>query len=414
MSSAAPRRLAAMSPRQSRLESIDIVRGAIMIIMMLDHTRDFVSGDAFHFNPTDLTRTTAPLFFTRWITHFCAPLFVFLAGVSIHLQRGRGKPIGELSAFLVKRGLWLVVLEVSVIRVIKFFNVVPPYLATLQVIWVLGIAMIVMAGLVRLPVWVSAVFGVATIALHNLLDGIQVAPWTPAGPAPAMTDRLWILLHQGGFMPLGSGPRPYFNVLYSLIPWVGVMALGYAVGHVYSWDASRRQRLLVRVGAACIVLFIVLRSGNVYGDPSLWARQSRPAMTLVSFLNTTKYPASLLYLLMTLGPGLIALAAAEGWQDASRLKTPLVTLGRVPLFYYLLQWLTAHVIAVVLSLAAGKSVAYLFMSPPDTFVQAPADAGFSLPVVWASWIAGVVLLYPICRWYAGVKARRKDWWLSYM
>jgi uncharacterized membrane protein len=405
---------AAAAAGSTRLDSIDILRGLVMILMMLDHTRDFLNADTFKFDPTDVTQTTGILFFTRWITHFCAPIFVFLAGVSVYLQRMRGKPAGELSRFLIKRGFWLIVLEFTVVKFAMWFNVNPAYLATLQVIWVIGVGMILLAGLIRLPLWVSAVFGVAMIVLHNLTDNVIVAGWNgPGSPVPPAMNKLWIILHQGGPIPVADGPTPNVLVLYALIPWIGVMAAGYAFGAVYEWEADRRRRLLVQLGAACITAFLVLRAVDQYGDAVHWSAQPRMAMTIASFLNVTKYPPSLLFLLMTLGPGFLALAAFERWKNDSRPRAVLVTFGRVPLFFYVMQWITSHGAAVVLGMLAGKSVAYLFRNPPEFFTTAPRDAGFPLWVTWAAWIAGVALLYPLCRWYAGVKARRKDWWISY-
>jgi uncharacterized membrane protein len=400
-------------PRPGRLDSVDVLRGLVMIIMMLDHTRDFVNAEAFQFDPTDLAKTNGFLFFTRWITHFCAPVFVFLAGTSVYLQKMRGKPVRELSKFLVKRGLWLILLELTVVKFAMWFNVIPTYLATLQVIWVIGVSLIVLAGLVRLPLWVAGLFGVAMIVLHNLTDGIQVPAWTGPGPAPSATAKLWIVLHQGGPMPVAGWPSPVVLVLYALIPWVGVAAAGYAFGRVYEWPSEKRRKLLVQLGAGCIAAFVALRTINLYGDPSHWSSQSRTAMTIASFFNVTKYPPSLLFLLMTLGPGILALAAFESWRRDSRIKRILATYGRVPLFYYIMQWITAHGAAVLLGLLAGKSVGYLFMNPPDIYTKAPRDAGFPLWATWLVWLVGVALLYPLCKWYGGVKARRKDWWISY-
>ena len=400
------------APR-SRLDAIDILRGIVMIIMMIDHTRDFVNAQGFLFDPTDVTRTTVPLFFTRWITHFCAPLFVFLSGASIYLQKMRGKP--GLSSFLIKRGLWLVLLELTLLKVVIWFTLGGTFIWLVQVIWVIGIGMILMSGLVRLPTWVSAAFGLAMIALHNFADGIRVGGWTgPTGPDLGIPAKLWILVHQGGPLPIASSKGPVALVLYALIPWIGVMAAGYAFGAIYTLDWPRRRKLLVQIGTACILAFITLRYINGYGDPARWSSQPRGlAMTIVSFFNVTKYPPSLIFLCMTLGPGILALAAFEAWRADSRLKNFFVTFGRVPLFYYILQWLWAHAAAITLGLLAGKSVAYLFMGLPDMYTNAPKGAGVSLGATWLVWLVGVFALYPLCKWYAGVKARRKDWWISY-
>jgi uncharacterized membrane protein len=396
-----------------RLDAIDILRGIVMVVMMIDHTRDFVNAQGYQFDPTDVTRTTVPLFLARWVTHFCAPLFVFLSGASIYLQKMRGK--ADLSSFLIKRGLWLVFIELVVLKVVIWFTLGGTFKFLLQVIWVIGLAMIVMSLLVRLPTWVSGVVGLAIVTLHNLTDGIRVPGWQgPTGPEVGIGAKLWIIAHQGGPLPIGASNGPVGIVLYALLPWIGVMAAGYAFGAIYSLDWERRRKLLVQLGTAGVLAFVALRYVNMYGDPAKWASQPRgAAMTVVSFLNVTKYPPSLIFLCMTLGPGILALAAFEGWQRESRIKSFFATFGRVPLFYYILQWIWAHGAAVVLGLIAGKSVAYLFKGFPDMFTGAPPDAGFSLGVTMLTWLVGVFALYPLCKWYAGVKARRKDWWISY-
>ena len=399
--------------KRPRLDAIDILRGIVMIIMMIDHTRDFVNADGYLFDPTDVTKTSVALFASRWITHFCAPLFVFLSGVSIYLQKRRNKP--GLSSFLVKRGLWLIFVEIVVLKFVIWLTPGGTFKFLLQVIWVIGVGMLVMAALVKLPTWVSGVLGVAMIALHNLTDGFRVAGWAgPTGPDVSIGAKLWIIVHQGGPLPLGPSSGPVGIVLYALIPWIGVMAAGYAFGALYDLDWPKRRKLLVQIGTAAVLAFIVLRYVNLYGDPAKWASQPRgAAMTLVSFFNVTKYPPSLIFLCMTLGPGILALAAFEGWQRESRIKNFFATYGKVPFFYYMLQWLWAHLSAVVLGLIAGKSVSYLFFGFPEMFANAPKGAGFSLPVTMLTWLVGVFALYPLCKWYAGVKARRKDWWISY-
>jgi uncharacterized membrane protein len=401
----------AVEGRRPRLDSVDLLRGIIMVIMLLDHTRDFTHWATPVFDPTNPERTWPALFFTRWITHFCAPLFVLLAGVGAYLQLGRGKTKRELSTFLWKRGLWLVVLEFTLVNFLVTFQFNPlSFIGVAQVIWVLGVSMIVLAGLVYLPSRVVAFIGVAMIVLHNLLDGIRVQDWQgPASGAPDALSKLWMVLHQGGAFPLFGDQTAIVFVLYPLIPWIGVMAVGYALGQVYDWEPELRRRLLVRLGVAMTVGFVALRASNLYGDPSQWAQQRSGVYTLLSFLNTSKYPPSLLFLLMTIGPGLIALAWFERLRP-SRLSSALVVFGRVPLFFYMLQWLTAHTLGILLHVAAGKPWTQ-FVSD---FGPWPEGAGFDLPVTYAAWIAGTLLLYPICRWYAGVKQRRRDWWLSYM
>lgn len=427
------RTLASSSPDEitvtrSRIDSIDLLRGIVMVIMMLDHTRDFVHSGAWLFDPTDLTKTTTALFLTRWITHYCAPVFVFLAGTGAYLQWARGKSKRELSKFLVTRGLWLIVLEFTVVKFGVYFHPDYRFLGMMQVIWVIGASMIVLAALIHLPLRVIAAFGALMIALHNLLDGYKVAGWQgPNNPAPGVGEKLWMVLHQAfsGF-PIFSFPSPVVVVIYPLIPWVGVMALGYAFGALYQrrakdaganyTDARQRRRWLLIIGSAATVLFIALRAFDRYGDPSHWSRQKNTLFTIFSFVNTTKYPPSLLFLLMTLGPALLLLAWFESNKfSRGRLRDAFVTFGRVPLLFYLLQWYAAHLIAIVAGLIAGQNVAWQWESPIDKFSHPPLPGvGFRLWVVYVCWILGVLLLYPLCKWFAGVKARRRDWWLSYL
>jgi uncharacterized membrane protein len=428
------------SQPKRRIDSIDLLRGIVMVVMMLDHTRDFVHSASFQFDPTDLTQTNVALFFTRWITHYCAPIFVFLAGTGAYLQFARGKSKKDLSRFLITRGLWLIVLEFTLVRLGATFSVDYHFLGMMQVIWVIGVSMIVLAALIHLPLQVVAGFGLAMIALHNLLDRFHVQGWRgPGSTVPSYGAKLFIILHQAFEpFPIAGWPSPVVFVLYPLIPWIGVMAAGYAFGVIYQWDAARRRRLLLGLGSAATVLFIVARAINLYGDPSPWSRQSTLLFTVLSFLNTTKYPPSLLFLLMTLGPALLALGLFETSFESSdspprstavannpkpsftvgllprrRLRNFFVTFGRVPLFFYLLQWPTAHLIAVIVHAAAGKPWRWMFGSL--TGVEAPpSGVGFNLAVVYACWLVGVLLLYPLCKWFAGVKVRRRDWWLSYV
>lgn len=395
---------------------------------MLDHTRDFVHNAVYQFDPTDLTRTNVALFFTRWITHFCAPVFVFLAGTGAYLQLARGKPKNELTRFLITRGLWLIVLEFTLVRLGAFFSLDYRFLGAMQVIWVIGASMVVLAALIHLPLKAIAAFGLAMIAFHRLLDLIRVEGWHgPQSPVPSFGAKLWIVLHQPGeAFPVAGFPGPVVFVLYPLIPWVGVMAAGYAFGVLYQRDSHERRRWLVVIGGIAIALFIVIRAINFHADPSPWSVQKSVLFTVLSFINTSKYPPSLPFLLMTLGPAILALAwfetrdASLGTQNpdvqtpGAKLLNALVTFGRVPLFFYLLQWPMAHLISVLLHLALGKPVAWLFLSPIDLIANPPREIGFNLAVVYASWIAGVLLLYPLCKWFAAVKQRRRDWWLSYL
>jgi len=387
----------------------------VMVIMLLDHTREFVHADAFLFNPTDLSKTNIALFFTRWITHFCAPTFVFLAGISIYLQRIRGKNTKELAKFLLTRGIWLIVVEFTIVRFAVFFNLDYSFLGVAEVIWIFGLSMIVMAGLIYFPVRVVGGLGLVMIALHNLLDRMNPAMTAP-GTSPSGSQTLSIFLHQPGMVPMFGGLTKVF-VAYPLIPWVGVMAAGYALGSIYSWEAERRRKWLLTLGMIASVAFVILRAINTYGDPAPWSIQPTAVFTFLSFLNTTKYPVSLLFLLMTLGPSLLVLGAADGNRGDGDgvIAKILITYGRVPLFYFILQMFVAHIAGIVLGLLNGQDTGFLFTNFPFAEnVRAPAGFGFSLPVVYAAWITGVVFLYPLCLWYGNLKRRSGHWLFSYL
>lgn len=397
-----------------RIASVDLLRGLVMIVMLLDHTREYVHADAFRFSPTDLSRTNVLLFFTRWVTHLCAPTFVLLAGTSSYLQLSRGKSRPELSVFLLTRGLWLIFLEFTVVRFAILFNTDYAFLGLAEVIWALGVSMIVLAALVFLPARACAAVGVAMIALHNVSDKIVVPPATSmAGtPAPDVLQKLWLVLHQPGFVPLFRDVKMF--VAYPLVPWVGVMAAGFALGTVYTWEAGRRRRFLFKLGLVLLGLFVTIRASNLYGDPQPWAAQPIARFTVLSFLNTTKYPPSLLFLLMTLGPALLILARADGANTGRPLNRVLITFGRVPLFYFVMQMFVAHGLGVLLSALAGKSVRHFFLNFPASATAAPPDAGFSLWAVYAAWLGGLLFLYPLCLWYGRVKQRRRGFPFSYL
>ncbi|MEO7673105.1 MAG: heparan-alpha-glucosaminide N-acetyltransferase domain-containing protein [Pyrinomonadaceae bacterium] len=400
---------------KQRIYSIDLLRGIVMMIMLLDHTRDFIHAGALQTDPTDPATTTVAVFFTRWITHYCAPTFVFLSGVSIYLQKANGKSNAELSRFLWTRGLWLIFLEFTVIRFLIVFNLDYSFFGMGQVIWVIGVSMIVMAALIYLPVKVVGVAGVLMIVLHNALDGFQVPPQIAfvGTPPPDFGQAIWIILHQPGVIRLFSGSSQLF-LAYPLIPWVGVMMAGYALGAVYNWDSERRRKLLLRIGLVATALFVIIRLINVYGDPVPWSVQAEPVSTFLSLLNTTKYPPSLLYLLMTLGPALLVLALADRIDGKAIWLRVCITFGRVPMFFYLLQWLFAHSSGILLAYLAGVDVSYLFLGLFEMGQKAPPGHGFPLWVVYAVWITGLILLYPLCLWFAGVKKRNKHWALSYL
>ena len=414
-----------IKPERIRVDSIDLLRGIVMVIMMLDHTRDFIHNALFQFDPLDPTRTNVLLFFTRWITHFCAPVFVFLAGTGAYLQLARGKSKRELSRFLLTRGLWLILLEITIVRIGVTFSFDYRMFGFFQVIWVIGVSMVVLAGLIHLPTSFVAAFGGLMVAFHNLLDrpSFRVESWRgPGTPVPGVGAKIWILLHQAfEAFPIVGFPSPLIFVIYPIIPWVGVMALGYAFGAFYKKDSAYRRHIFVAIGTVAVLLFVVLRFFDFYGDPQKWSHQKNVVYTVLSFLNTTKYPPSLLFLLMTLGPAVLALAYFERTTPATkntftgRVREFFIIFGRVPLFFYILQWFTAHGISALLHWAFGKPVKWLFQSPIDLFGGPPPQGtGFNLAVVYLAWISGVLLLYPLCKWFAGLKKRRRDWWLSYL
>jgi len=390
-----------------RVHSIDLLRGVVMALMLLDHTREFVHRDVLNFDATDLNRTNVLLFFTRWITHFCAPVFVFLAGTGAFLQLARGKSKPELSKFLVKRGLWLILLEFTLLRVVIWFNLDFHFALELQVIWVIGVSMIALAALIGRPLRLIVMASVAVIALHNLLDVVRVDPMR----GPGFRSSIWMVLHQPGvifFTPTVNG-----LVLYPLIPWIGVSAAGYAFGAFYQLEAERRRRILFKLGIALLVSFVLLRSVNLYGDPRRWGAQRNAVFTVLSFLNVSKYPPSVLFLLLTLGAAIFALPWFERIEKG-RLSRTFITYGRVPLFFYVGQWVTVHILATLAGYLTGQPIRWLFLSPLDRPSPNPGNLGFSLWVVYVFWLLGLLLLYPLCRWFADVKRRGRDWWLSYI
>ncbi len=383
----------------SRLDSVDLLRGIIMVIMVLDHVRDYFT-DA-RFDPTDLTQTSPALFLTRWITHFCAPVFVFLSGTGAFLSLARGKPKAELSRFLVTRGIWLIILELTLVQTGLSFTVDRSFMWT-QVIWALGWSMIVLAALIHLPVRAIAAFGITMIALHNLLDGINPAAFGTLRP-------LWMVLHQPGTIQLA--PNWTWFTLYPLIPWIGVMAAGYAFGAILLLEKERRNRILLRLGLSLAGAFIVIRLTNIYGDAQRWSAQKDAVFTVLSFLNVTKYPPSLLFLLMTLGPAIALLRALD--REPNAVTRPFIVFGRVPLFFYLLQFPLAHALAIGVAHLRGEPTEWLYQTP--VFNYPPGYHGFGLAGVYFWWVVTALLLYPLCAWYAEYKRRHPEKrWLSYL
>jgi len=393
-----------------RLDSVDLYRGLIMVIMLIDHTRDCVHRDGLTVDPLALATTTPLLYFTRWITHLCAPGFALLAGASAGFQRHRGTPLPALSRFLWTRGASLVVMELTIIRALSSFNVDSKYLANLQVIWAFGVSMIVLAALVHLPRRVILAIGLLIVCGHNLLDAVRVVPWTsPTQPGPSALGKLWMVLHQNGLFPLFGFPVPMVRVNYPLLPWIGVLALGYVCADLWLLPTERRRRLLWQLGLGMIVAFFALRLSHLYGDPLPWQPQDTPFRTIASFMNVQKYPPSLLYLLATLGPCFVMLSFLQGRTFTNPIARAIITYGRVPMFFYLLQWMWAHGCGLIVSAINGMPLAVHFQSRADTFLGAPPPVfGGTLRDVYICWFLGAIVLFFPCRWYAGVKARRKD------
>ena len=395
----------AAGARAYRIASIDLLRGLVMVIMALDHVRDYIMV-APGLDPMADPNIGAPLFFTRWITHFCAPVFVFLAGTSAGLMAVR-KTRTALGSFLLSRGLWLIVMEVAIVSTAWTFaplgiaelgglTMVP-----LQVIWAIGASMVVLAGAQFLGTRMCLALGVAIVVLHNLLDPI----WPATAGALDTAPPVWVALH--GQMATAAGPF-FFVFVYPFPVWAGVMLVGYGTARVFQEPAARRDARLLAWGAAATATFIVMRALDVYGDPNRWQTQGAGIRTIIDFLNTTKYPPSLSFLLMTLGPAAMFCAVAD--RLPRLVRAPLVVFGRAPLAFYIAHLYLAHLMAVLLGTLQGFA--------PDQFLTLfvffPQGYGTGLAGAYVAWALAVVLLYPLCRWVAVVKDRRRDWWLSYL
>ena len=388
-----------MTNKSARIESIDLLRGIVIIIMAIDHVRGYFHADKFAFDATDLTKTNAVIFFTRWITHFCAPVFVFLAGTSASIISER-KSKNELSKFLLTRGLWLVVMELTIICFGWFFDPGFHFFA-LGVIWALGISMIALSLLVRLPVKMVLAVGVIILFGHNMLDNVEVE-------GNSFKAFLWAVIHDSRRFEFGY---PNINAQYPILAWIGIMALGYAIGSLYKKEVNPvvRRKYLLTIGISAIVLFIVIRAANIYGDPATWSVQKNALFTLLSFLNTTKYPPSLLYSLMTLGPALVFLSIME--KPLGKWAQPILCFGRVPMFFYILHIYLIHLLATVANVCVGRNWHDTVIENGLKYYQPQ----FSLWMVYVVWAAVILILYPFCKWYDKYKSAHKEkWWLSYL
>jgi len=388
-----------------RIESIDILRGAVMLIMAIDHVRDFFHCG--HPEPTDLAVTAPILFFTRFITHFCAPAFVFLTGVSAYLAGMRRTP-NQLSAFLIKRGLWLIAVELVVITFAITLNPFFPVLI-LQVIWAIGGSMVILGVLVglRAPWQLIGAIGAIIFLGHNVFDIVKVDAVTDTflGKLLLTTSRA------RGFWPLGNGHG--LAMAYALLPWTGVMLVGYAFGILYkkSVVVIKRRKTLLYSGFSLLVLFFVFRYFNIYGDPAPWSVQKTPALSVMSFFNVTKYPCSLLYLSMTVGTALIILSVTE--KISNKFATILITYGNVPFFYYVCHWYLIKAINIILFFASGFNSSQIVSPHRRNYFQ-PDNFGFNLFGVYMVWLVVIIILYFPCRWYSKYKRTHHQWWLSYL
>ena len=390
--------------RIQRITSIDLLRGIVMIIMALDHVRMYFGYETWYSEPTNLSSTTPLLFFTRWITHFCAPVFVFLTGTSAFLYGLNKTKTSQVAWFLFTRGLWLVFAELTIINFAWTFDTAFSF-RILQVIWAIGISMILLSALVFLPTKIILVLGAMIIFGHNLLDLIEVN-------GLSIIDLIWYVLHQPNTLLLGN---TLVSLVYPVLPWFGLMALGYGFGMFYARDygEQNRRRWLLGLGLGAVLLFLLLRGFNLYGEPRPWSIQNTSIFTVISFLNTTKYPPSLHFLLMTMGPAWIFLVLSE--KVKYRLTTPIVVFGKVPFFFYIIHLYLIHVLAMLALVFTGRDWHEYILSAEGLSSGTLSNFGFSLSVVYIVWIVVILLLYALCKWYQRYKENNPEkWWLSYL
>jgi uncharacterized membrane protein len=389
---------------KKRIASIDLLRGMVILLMALDHVRMYFGYGTWYSEPTDLSTTTALLFFTRWITHFCAPVFVFLAGTSAFLVGVQKENVRELSQYLWKRGLWLIFIEIVIVNLAWTFDLTYSFIL-LQVIWAIGISMLVLSALVFLQDQRILIIGLILVLGHNLLDKVQTH-------GSGFIDLLWYTLHQPDVATIGGH---LVNFVYPVLPWVGLMALGYVCGHLYKkeFPAEQRKRYLLTIGAVLIILFLLLRGFNLYGEPSPWSVQGSTTFTVLSFLNLTKYPPSLQCLLMTTGPALIFLSLSEF--VSQRIARPFLTFGRVPLFFYITHLYVIHALAMVFLVFSGDDWHKYIFSAQGIRSGALIDFGLDIGEVYLVWLIIILLMYPLCKWHQTYKENNPSKWpLSYL
>jgi uncharacterized membrane protein len=391
--------------KNNRIESIDFLRGLVMILMALDHVRMYFAYETWYAEPTNLATTTPLLFFTRWITHFCAPAFVFLAGSSAFLYEERKANIKETASYLFTRGLWLILVELVIVNFAWTFDITYSF-HILQVIWAIGISMLTLSALVFLPKRLILAIGLILVFGHNILDSITVQ-------GTSAWDLIWYTLHQPKAVFIDS--THVVNFVYPVLPWIGLMALGYVFGAFYKKDipVEQRKRWLFTIGICATLLFIALRGFNLYGEPNPWQTQDSPAFSLMSFLNTTKYPPSLHFLLMTMGPALIFLAAVES--VGYRLAKPVIVFGRVPFFFYIVHLYVIHALAMLMLIFKGRDWSEYILSARGIASGSLINFGLRLEAVYLVWILVILLLYPLCKWYQKYRENNPSkWWLSYL
>ena len=389
--------------RKNRIESIDFLRGLVMIIMALDHVRDYFFFGSFTSNPSDLATTTPLLFYTRIITHYCAPVFILLTGTSAYLY-GAKKNKRDLSKFLFTRGIWLIFLELVVNNFVWYFD--PSYsLIVLQVIWAIGFGMLFLSGIIYLSNKVICMIGLAIIFLHNLFDVFVFE-------GQSLDAIVWYFLHQQAIIEISDQTSLIFG--YPIIPWIGLMAIGYVLGSLYTdYQAEERKALLMKYGLYSIGAFLILRLTNFYGEPNPFIIQDSITYSLMSFFNTTKYPPSLLYILMTIGPSLLILALIE--KIKNRFTDFFIVFGRVPLFYYFLHVFVIHIFAIILLIVNGGDPSIMFkMTPYLGHQEQLVEYGYPLWVVYSVWFIVILILYPACYKYMKYKSTSNKWWLSYL
>jgi uncharacterized membrane protein len=390
--------------QKKRIESIDLLRGIVMIVMALDHVRHVFHQDAYLYDPMDLTKTTVPIFFTRWITHYCAPVFVFLAGISVYLH-GVNMTRRELANYLFKRGLWLVIVEFFIISLASTFNPTYPVI-NLQVIWAIGISMMALSALIYLKREFILIISVFLIAGHNLLDNVHV-------PGGGFASFIWSVLHEPADYVFG---RYLIVVKYPVLPWIGILSLGYYLGHLFSahYDPEKRMKVLILLGFISMELFFFLRTMNNFGDSGHWTNQKNAVYSLLSYLNVTKYPPSLLYSLITLGPAMIFLAVAD--KPLNAVTRRIVVFGRVPFFYYIVHLYVIHLLALIAAVVTGFGWKSMILSTKINLVPGLKGFGFNLFSVYLVWIALILVMYPLCKWYGRFKKNNlsTQGWLSYV